>query len=236
MTSSLLLAFREGLEAFLVIGIILTQLAKVNKKSLSRFVYIGATLGLIVSIVVGTVSFNEAKELEEGSEELFEGIMMLVASGLIAYFILWLHRNSDVSASIKSSVNNTASGVGLLILSFLSVFREGMELVIFNLTQISNHAPSIATGSIIGIVLALGVAYLFVKATVKLRLNWIFKGLGILLILLGGELFAEGLVKLFEGGGEALEMIALAVFIIPSLYILLKKDIQKLRKSKNVAL
>ncbi|KOO47070.1 FTR1 family iron permease [Priestia koreensis] len=236
MTSSLLLAFREGLEAFLVIGIILTQLAKVNKKSLSRFVYIGAALGLIVSIVVGTVSFNEAKELEEGSEELFEGIMMLVAAGLIAYFILWLHRNSDVSASIKSSVNNTASGVGLLILSFLSVFREGMELVIFNLTQISNHAPSIATGSIIGIVLALGVAYLFVKATVKLRLNWIFKGLGILLILLGGELFAEGLVKLFEGGGEALEMIALAVFIIPSLYILLKNDIQKLRKSKNVAL
>ncbi|MBB2483048.1 hypothetical protein H5P36_23075 [Bacillus sp. APMAM] len=80
----------------------------------------------------------------------------------------------------------------------------------------------IAIGSIIGII----VAYIIVKASVKFNLGLVFKALGIIFIYLGGELFGEGLVKIV-GGGEVFETVALIVFIIPSLFIFLKKDLQK---------
>ncbi|RDI38480.1 FTR1 family iron permease [Falsibacillus pallidus] len=227
MLSSLFLSFREGLEAALVIGIILVQLAKLNKSSLSKAVYIGALAGLAVSAVGGVIGFNEAQELEEAGEEIFEGIMMLVAAGLIAYFILWLHKSKQVSSSVLSQVEKRTSWIGLFVLSFLSVLREGIELVIFNMTQIAENSGMVAFGSILGIALAVLLAIIVFKTTLKYNLGIIFKALGIILILIGGELFAEGLVKLIEGGGELLETIGMIVFIVPSLYIFLKDDFKR---------
>jgi len=233
MLDSLLLSLREGLEAALIIGIILSQLVRLERRDLAKFVYIGAILGFIVSAVGGLIGFTEAQEAEEASEEIFEGIMMLLSAGLIAYFILWLHRNHGSTSSVTSKVTKNTNGIGLLVLSFLSVFREGMELVIFNLTKITESAFLVATGSIIGIVLAIVIAIVIFKTSIKLNLGLIFKVLGIVLILVGGEMFGEGLEKLFEGG-EMLETIGMIVFIVFSLSIFLKKDIQKLFKKSVV--
>lgn len=233
MLDSLLLSLREGLEAALIIGIILSQLVRLERRDLAKFVYIGAILGFIVSAVGGLIGFTEAQEAEEASEEIFEGIMMLLSAGLIAYFILWLHRNHGSTSSVTSKVTKNTNGIGLLVLSFLSVFREGMELVIFNLTKITESAFLVATGSIIGIVLAIVIAIVIFKTSIKLNLGLIFKGLGIVLILVGGEMFGEGLEKLFDGG-EMLETIGMIVFIVFSLSIFLKKDIQKLFKKSVV--
>jgi high-affinity iron transporter len=114
------------------------------------------------------------------------------------------------------------------MLSFLSVFREGLELVVFNLTQVNQSSYSVAISSIGGLIVAIGLAFLIFKASVRLNLSIIFKVLGFILIFLGGELFAEGLVKIFPNGGEALDIGALSVFIIASLYIFLKNDIQRI--------
>ena len=102
--------------------------------------------------------------------ELFEGWMRILAAGLIAYFILWLHKNNNVSHHIQSKVENNSSIIGLFILSFLSVFREGLELVIFNLTQVSEHASNVALGSIMGVIIAIILAYAIFKTSVKLNL------------------------------------------------------------------
>lgn len=227
MLSSLLLSFREGLEAALIIGILLAQLVKIDRKELSKYVLLGALSGLIVSALGGYISFNALQGMEEANMELFEGWMRLLAAGLIAYFILWLHKSNNVSHHIQSKVENNSSIIGLFILSFLSVFREGLELVIFNLTQINEHASTIAIGSIMGAIIAIILAYAIFKTSVKLNLSYIFKILGLVLIFLGGEMFAEGLVKVINGGGEALEIGALLLFILPSLYIFFKRDIQK---------
>ncbi|MBE3569570.1 MAG: FTR1 family protein [Bacillales bacterium] len=235
MLSSFLLSFREGLEAALIIGIILIQLMKMNQKQLSKSVYMGAISGLFISVAVGFIAFYTVENLEESSEVLLEGVMRVLAAALIAYFILWLHKNSNVSRQIQSQVSNNASGIGLFILSFLSVFREGMELIIFNLTQVSQNSANVAFYSLLGIVLAVLVAYVIFKTSVKLNLQVIFKALGIVLIYLGGEMFAEGLKTLIPGAGEPVEIAALLVFLIPSLIIFLKNDVQKWfsRKEKN---
>ena len=233
MLSSFFLSFREGLEAALIIGILLVQLNKIERKELSKYVLLGALFGFIVSVIGGYISFHVFHGMGEASEALFEGWMRILAAGLIAYFILWLHKNDNVSHHIQSKVESNSSIVGLFILSFLSVFREGMELVIFNLTQVSENASTIALGSMIGVMIAILLAYTIFKTSVKLNLSVIFKVLGIVLIFLGGEMFAEGLVKVIEGGGEALENISLLLFIVPALYIFLKNDIQKKFSKKN---
>jgi high-affinity iron transporter len=231
MAGSLFLSLREGLEAALIIGIILAQLVRTGRKDLTKMVYIGAILGLIVSAVGGIIGFTEAQEAEEASEEIFEGIMMLLSAGLIAYFILWLHRNHGNASLVTKKVTNNTSAIGLLILAFLSVCREGMELVIFNLTKITDSAFSIATGSLIGILIAIAIAVVIFKTSVKLNLSIIFKALGIILIFVGGEMFGEGLVKLFEGG-EIVETTGMIVFSVLALLVFLNRDIQKLFKQK----
>jgi high-affinity iron transporter len=234
MLDSLLLSLREGLEAALIIGIILVHLVKIDRKDLAKFVYIGALLGFIVSAIGGIIGFTEAQETEEVGEEIFEGIMMLLSAGLIAYFILWLHKNNDSSKSVTNKINKNTSAIGLLVLSFISVFREGMELVIFNLTKITESALTVAFGSLFGILAAIVIAIVIFKTSVKLNLGFIFKSLGILLIYIGGEMFGEGLVKLFDGG-EPLEITAMVTFIIVGLIIFLQKDIRKLVKHEAVS-
>ncbi|MBS4194658.1 FTR1 family iron permease [Lederbergia citri] len=233
MIDSLLLSLREGLEAALIIGIILAQLVRINRKGLTKFVYIGAILGFIVSAIGGIIGFNEAQEAAESSEELFEGIIMLLSAGLIAYFILWLHRNHGHSSMTKKVTQNT-NAIGLFMLSFLSVFREGMELVIFNLTKITESAYTVATGSILGIVIAILISFVVFKTSIRFNLSILFKILGVILILVGGEMFGEGLVKIFEGG-EILETLGVAVFIVLSFIIFFQQDLKRLFKNRVVA-
>lgn len=234
MLDSLLLSLREGLEASLIIGIILAQITRIGRKDLNKFVYVGAVLGVVVSAVGGFIGFSEAQEVEEASEELLEGMMMLLSAGLIAYFILWIHRNQGNASAVTQKVAKNTSAIGLFVLSFLSVVREGIELVIFNMTKITDSAFSVAIGSISGIILAVLIAIILFKTSIKLNLSLIFKILGIVLIFVGGEMFGEGLVKLFEGG-ELLEGIGMAAFIILSLSIFLKADIQQLWKNRFAA-
>lgn len=230
MWSSLALSLREGLEVSLIIGIILAHVTKIGRKDLNYSVFIGAAAGLIFSLVLG---FNEARELEEESEEIFEGVMMLLAAGLIAYFILWLHRSKEMTSSVTSKISRSSSKWGLIVLAFLSVFREGTELIIFNLTQVNQHASSIVFGSISGILLAIVITYILFKTAIKLNLWIIFKALGVFLIFIGGELCGEGLVKLFEAGGEPLEIIGFSVFTVASLYLFFQTELKKLRVRKQ---
>lgn len=233
MISSFLLSFRESFEAALVVGIILAYLIQAGRKDLSKFVYSGALLGFIVSVVGGFIGFREAKALGNESEEVFQGVMMLVASGLIAYFIVWMgSQASNISSGIKNKVKSNTNVISLFVLGFLSVFREGMELVIFTLTKISDKASDVAFGSAFGIVLAVILAYIIFKSSIKFNLKLIFKVLGLILIYIGAEMFSEGILK-FVTLDDIFEVIFMAVFIIPSLYFFLKNDIQKFLKKLN---
>lgn len=231
MIDSLFLSFREGLEAALIIAIIFTQLKKLKRSHLSSTVLSGTIAGAIGSAIIGFIMFYYAQSISHEAKEMFEGLMRLIAAGLIAFFILWLHRNRQISSQLQDQVSKTPSKIGLFLLAFLSVIREGMELVVFNLTQITQSAASVAFGSLIGIAAAIVLTVIIFKTAVKLNMGLIFKGLGLILIFLGGELFAEGVIGLIEMETEALEIGLMALFVIPSLYIFLKDDLKKFTKS-----
>lgn len=231
MLSSLVLSFREGLEAVLVIGIILTYLTQTHKQKFVKYVYWGTVLGVLVGVIGGYIGFREAKELQEEGEELFGAIMMLVASGLIGYFVVWMaNQNRNISQSVKNSVDKASTGFGLFVLAFLSVFREGIELVAFILTKVSQNASNLALGTAVGIILAVIIGYFIFKTSLKLNIKIIFKILGIVLIFIGAELFGEALAKLIPSAGELLEEIGAILFGGLSFLYFLKYDIKKLFK------
>ncbi|MFV9510336.1 FTR1 family iron permease [Tepidibacillus sp. LV47] len=233
MFSSMFLSFREGLEAVLIVGIILTYLVQIKKENLSKYVYSGATIGIFISLIGGFIGFKEAQELEEAGEELFEGIMMLISSGLIGYFVVWMAtQNRNMAKSLKTSIDKQNTGWGLFVLSFLSVLREGMELVTFTLTKVSENAITIASGTVIGIILAIIVGYLVFKTSLKLNLKIIFQVLGVILIFIGAELLGEGLVKLIPSGAELLETSSAILFAGISLIYFLKDDLYKIFKKR----
>jgi len=228
MTSSLILTFRESLEAALIVGIILTSLTQQNKQSLKSYVIGGALIGLAVSVIGGVYLYITAKGLDEATFTIVEGVMMLSASALIAYFVIWLsNQNQDMGASISANVAKSSTGIGLAILAFLGIFREGLELVIFTLANLSANATDVAAGTLIGVMLAALTGWLIFRSSVKLNLNWIFKGLGLVLIYLGAQQLTEGLVKLIPTV-ESFETIILIAYIGIALFVYLKQDLRRL--------
>jgi high-affinity iron transporter len=230
MTTSLFLSLRESLEAVLIVGIILSTLTQQHKDKLKPYVYIGSVAGLLVSLIGGFLLYSSAQALEEETLEIIEGIMMLVASGLIAYFVIWLsQQNSDASASLTNKVSKTSTGIGLALLAFFGILREGSELVVFTLANLSTQANEVAIGTILGIGLAVLIGIVIFKSSIKLNLKWIFKILGLVLIFIGSDLFVEGLIE-FSHNLEQFELWIQGAYIAVSLWIFLKEDLKKLLK------
>lgn len=233
MTSNLILSLRESLEAVLIVGIILSTLTQQHKEKLKPYVYGGSLAGLLISLIGGIVLFNSAQSLEEETLEIVEGIMMLLASGLIAYFVVWLSQQStDYSSSIAKNVSKASTGFGLALLAFFAILREGLELVVFTLANLNSQATDVALGTILGVVIAVIIAIIIFKFSIKLNLNWIFKILGLVLIAIGANLLAEGLVELISGLEEYELFIQLGYGIL-ALFIFLKQDFIKMAKGKS---
>jgi high-affinity iron transporter len=228
MTSSIIISFRESLEAVLITGIILATLTRQQKQALKPYVIIGALLGVVVSVLGGALLFTSAQGLPEETMELIEGVMMLVASGLIAYFVVWLStQTSSISKSISDTVSKKSTGFGLALLAFLGVFREGLELVVFTMAKLSTQANELAIGTGIGITAAILLGVLVFKTSIKLNLTWIFKALGLILILIGADLLAKGLVKLnFRLNG--FETVIMVLYAVVALVFFFKSDLLKL--------
>ncbi|MCL5073728.1 MAG: FTR1 family protein, partial [Actinobacteria bacterium] len=136
MIESLVITLREGIEAALVVGIILTYLNKVGKTTLKKMVYLGLAISIIASIAFAIVF--QMLNLDPENEYL-EGSLLIAASIMVATLVIWMWR---VSKSIKTEVekkldsivnqkNTSAQGLGLMAFTFLMVFREGAETVLF---------------------------------------------------------------------------------------------------------
>ena len=201
MLSSLIIMFREALEAALVIGIILGYLNKTNQKKLSYIVYIALGCGLVASII-GAVLFNIfAGGFEGKAEEIYEGIVMLLGATLLTTLILWMIKNSNVKADVENKLDSSIKSygkIGLFLIVFTSILREGIETVIFLQASNISSKDNNLIGATIGLVLAIVFGFLLFKGFVKLSLKHFFTVTNILLILFAAGLVAHGVHELEE--------------------------------------
>lgn len=205
MLSSFFIAFREGLEAFLIIGIIISYLVKIGEKKYVKHVIYGAVLAIALSIGLAYIFQLLLGGFEGKVEEIFEGIVMMLAVVVLTYMIFWMNRQaksirSDIEVSIEKAVDR-GRVFSLLFLGFIVVFREGAETVLF-FRAISYQANSseLIIGGTLGILSSIVLAVIFFLSTRKVNLSAFFKFTGILIMLIAGGLFSTSIHEFQEAG------------------------------------
>ena len=210
MFSSSLLALREGLEAALVVGIVLGALRKMNQARLAGAVWTGVAAAAIVSGAAAVALTLLGYELKDPAEAIFEGLTMLLAAGILTWMIFWMSRQSQkMQAELEAGVQKAAGGGGraLFALAFVAVLREGVELALFlTAATFSSNTSQTVLGALLGLGVAVLLGWLLFAASIRINLKKFFTVTSILLIF-----FAAGLVG--RGVGELVEMRWLPAFV-----------------------
>ncbi len=206
MGAAFLITLREGLEAALIVAIVMAYLRQTGCDRQSGWVALGATAGVVASLAAGAGIFVAVGELEGKAEELTEGIIALVAVGVLTWMIFWMRRQArTVGAELRGQVDRAlARGavLGLAAIVFVGVVREGLEAALFMLAVVfDSGAMSTAIGAFVGLASAILLGYAFYRGGLQINLRFFFQLTGGLLIIVAAGLFARGVHELQESGG-----------------------------------
>src|SRR6202030_3328236 len=201
MLSALLVALREGVEAALVVGIVLVYLTGTGRRALTKYVWAGVALAAAAS-VVAAILLDRWKVSEDG----FEGLLMLVASALVVTMIVWMNRvartlRKDIESRLETYAQQStrAAGWGIGAFVFLMVVREGAELVlILRAVELSSAGVEVWIGTLLGIGLAIAVGLFFFQGTLKIPLHRFFAATSAILMVVAFQLFLTGVHELSE--------------------------------------
>ena len=201
MLSAFLLALREGVEASLVVGIILVYLSRTGRGPLARFVWYGVAVAAALSLGVAV-----ALERFRISEDGFEGLLLLVASVFVVTMIVWMNRvarhlKKEIEQKVESYAerSGSAAGWGIFLFVFLMVLREGAELaLILRAVELSSEGLQTWIGTIVGIGAAVAVGLFFFKGTLRIPLHRFFAATSVILMLVAFQLALTGLHELSE--------------------------------------
>lgn len=205
MLSSFFIAFREGLEAFLIVGIIISYLFKIGEKRYIKHVIFGVIFAIVLSVGLAYIFELLFGGLEGKVEEIFEGSVMLLAVVVLTYMIFWMNNQarrikSDIEISVGKAINKGRI-FSLFFLGFIVVFREGAETVLF-FRAISYQIGSreLIIGGAIGIISSIVLALIFFVSTIKINLSLFFRITGILIMLIAAGLLSTSIHEFQEAG------------------------------------
>jgi len=201
--ASLLITLREGLEAGLILAIILAYLKSAGLQTHFRTVLLGAFAAILLSLVIGGAIFAIAGEFEGRAAAAFEGIMMLIAVVVLTGMIVWMKRQS---ATLRKSLeHDVAEAIGagsifaLALIPFTAVLREGLETSVFLYAATEASSPVQSTiGAVLGLVLAAGLTWGIYSGGYRINLRSFFNVTGVLLIVIAAGLLAHGIHELQE--------------------------------------
>ncbi len=197
-----LLAFREALEAALITAIILAYLARTKRNPLTRYAWYGVYLAVAASLVLGaTIGFIYGG-LEGPAKALFEGVAALIAVFVLSSMIYWMATKGkelkmEVEKRLETIVTRGAT-LALTSFSFIVVFREGLETVLFLTPFLVTDAVGTLVGAFLGVAASLALAYAIFIAGMKINIRKFFYFTSILLVLLAGGLAGYGVHELVE--------------------------------------
>lgn len=209
MGAAFLVALREGIEATLIISILLAYLKQINAKDRQNLVWWGAGLAVIVSVLIGAAIFMADAEFEGEAEEVFEGLVTLAAVGVLTWMIFWMRRQgARVKSELQERVDTAllTGGFALAALAFVAVLREGVETALFIFAAAQGTAVDSGgvgaqvVGATLGLTIAAGLGVLLYRGGLKLNLRSFFRITGLLLIVVAAGLFAFALHELQEAG------------------------------------
>lgn len=201
MLSALLIALREGVEAALVVGIVLVYLDRTGRRALARYVWAGMAAAVALSFVAAILL-----QQWQISEDGFEGVLMLAAAALVVSVIVWMNRvarhlRKDIEQRIERYAQRSerVAGWGIGFFVFLMVVREGAELIlILRAVELSIAGLQVWIGTGLGIALAVAVGIFFFHGTLKVPLGRFFAATSTILIVIAFQLALTGFHEMSE--------------------------------------
>lgn len=202
--ASFLITFREALEAALIIAILVVYLRKIHKAELNRYVWLGSAGAVAGSLLLGVLVLTIYGGLEGPVENLFEGGASITATVVLSYMILWMARNSKrIKGELEQKIDisiSTGALLGITVLAFVAVFREGLETVLFLTASFFLDPGETMIGLAMGASVVVALAVLLMRGTVHLPLKTFFMFTSVLLLIFAAGLFGYGVHELIEYG------------------------------------
>lgn len=208
MLASYLIALREGLEASLVVSILVAYLVRTDRSRLLPRIWTGVAAAVLVSLGFGALLTYGPKGLEFRAQEAIGGGLSIVAVGFVTWMIFWMARTSrTLSGELKGAIDRAADGtrLGLVVVAALAVGREGLETALFLWAATQSLGSSSGSsepllGAGLGLLTAVALAYLFYRGALKLNLGTFFKWTGYALIFVAAGVLGYGVHDLQEAG------------------------------------
>ena len=205
MLSTLIIALREGLEAALIVGILVAYVVRTDRRPLLKPLWTGVGAAIAASLALGAVLSFTSAELTDRGEELFAGATSFIAVGLVTWMVFWMKRTArSLRNELHGKVDTALVGgpISLALVAFFAVAREGLETALFIYTNFKTvGAASTATvGLVLGLALAVVLGYLIYNRSVKLNLSKFFTVTGVALIIVAAGVLSYGIHEFQELG------------------------------------
>ena len=207
--ANLLIALREGLEAALVVSIIVAYLVKSDRRDALPKLWLGVGLAALVPLVAGAIMTWGPKTLTFQAQEILGGTLSFVAVGLVTWMIFWMGKNArelkgELEGSLSKTLAEGGSGWGVVWIAVVAVGREGVETALFVWatvrSSIETSIMQTTAGVVTGLVLAVVLGVLIYQGAVRINLRIFFAVTGYFLIVVAAGIVAYGIGDLQEAG------------------------------------
>jgi high-affinity iron transporter len=206
MLATFVIFLREGVEASMIIAILLAYLNRIGRREHFRDVFVGVGAALLLATAGGTVAYETIRSYDGSRvQTIFETVTYLVAATVLTYMTFWMRNHArSLSKELRARAEAALDGRarwGLALLAFQAVGREGLETVVFTLAIVfSTSVAGALTGAVIGLVCALGIAFVIYRLGHRLNLSRFFTVIGVLLMVFAAGLLADAVENLQQLG------------------------------------
>lgn len=206
MLATFLIGLREGLEAALVVGILVAYLRRLGRQDALPRMWAGVGLAIALALGIGAVLTFGAYSLTFEAQELIGGLLSLLAVGMVTWMIFWMQKaGRTMKATLESGLDRALSVGGLwalIAIGFVSVAREGIEttLLLWSMVQSFGDAPAALLGALLGLAGAVVIGWLLARGAVRLDLRRFFAWTSGFLVIVAAGVLAYAMMDLQEAG------------------------------------
>ena len=205
MTANFLISLREGLEATLVVVLLLAYLAKTDRRHLIPRIWAGVAVAVAVSAGFGALLTFGPRGLTFEAQEAIGGTLSILAVGLVTWMVFWMARTArTLGSDLKSRVDKSTggNGWGLAVVAAIAVGREGLETALFlwAAAKATGESTQPLIGAFLGLAAAGGFGYLLHRGVLKVNLSRFFTWTGAALVVIAGGVLSYGIHDLQEAG------------------------------------